>query len=298
MDNVSKNVYSIFMNRLLPLTLWKLRGRKVFALVGRSGTGKSFRSKLLADKYGIELIIDDGLLIEGERIIAGRSAKREQVFLKAIKTALFDDDAHRDEVVQALQRSSFKKILIIGTSEKMVFKIAARLKLPEPDKIVHIEDLASKDEIEMAMRIRNSEGKHVIPVPTIEITRNYPQIVYDSMRIFFKANIPLPWKKKVFEKTIVRPEFGKRGKITMSEAALSQMVVHCLDEFDDSLKVKKTTIKNTPEGYILSIKLRVPLQFQISGTLNELQAYIANSLERYGGVIVSEVNIEVDDWTN
>lgn len=298
MDNVSKNVYSIFMNRLLRLTLWKLRGRKVFALVGRSGTGKSFRSKLLADKYGIELIIDDGLLIEGERIIAGRSAKREQVFLKAIKTALFDDDAHRDEVVQALQRSSFKKILIIGTSEKMVFKIAARLKLPEPDKIVHIEDLASKDEIEMAMRIRNSEGKHVIPVPTIEITRNYPQIVYDSMRIFFKANIPLPWKKKVFEKTIVRPEFGKRGKITMSEAALSQMVVHCLDEFDDSLKVKKTTIKNTPEGYILSIKLRVPLQFQISGTLNELQAYIANSLERYGGVIVSEVNIEVDDWTN
>jgi uncharacterized alkaline shock family protein YloU len=277
--------------------VWKLRGRKVMALVGRSGTGKSFRSKLVADKYGIEMIIDDGLLIHGEKIIAGKSAKKEQVFLKAIKTALFDDDDHREEVLSALQKSNFKKILIIGTSVKMVNKIASRLKLPEPEKIFKIEDLASKDEIETAMRIRNSEGKHVIPVPTIEITRTYPQFVYDSMRIFFKNKIPSPWKKKkMYEKTIVRPEFGKRGKITMSEAAVTQMVVHCLDEFDDTIKVKKVLIKNEPEGYTLNVKLRVPIKLQVSGTLSELQTYIAESLERYGGMIINQVNIEVDDW--
>jgi uncharacterized alkaline shock family protein YloU/adenylate kinase family enzyme len=277
--------------------VWKLRGRKVMALVGRSGTGKSFRSKLVADKYGIEMIIDDGLLIHGEKIIAGKSAKKEQVFLKAIKTALFDDDDHREEVLSALQKSNFKKILIIGTSVKMVNKIASRLKLPEPEKIFKIEELASKDEIETAMRIRNSEGKHVIPVPTIEITRTYPQFVYDSMRIFFKNKIPSPWKKKkMYEKTIVRPEFGKRGKITMSEAAVTQMVVHCLDEFDDTIKVKKVLIKNEPEGYTLNVKLRVPIKLQVSGTLSELQTYIAESLERYGGMIINQVNIEVDDW--
>lgn len=285
------------MNRIMRYTVWKLRGRKVMALVGRSGTGKSFRSKLVADKYGIEMIIDDGLLIHGEKIIAGKSAKKEQVFLKAIKTALFDDDDHREEVLSALQKSNFKKILIIGTSVKMVNKIASRLKLPEPEKIFKIEELASKDEIETAMRIRNSEGKHVIPVPTIEITRTYPQFVYDSMRIFFKNKIPSPWKKKkMYEKTIVRPEFGKRGKITMSEAAVTQMVVHCLDEFDDTIKVKKVLIKNEPEGYTLNVKLRVPIKLQVSGTLSELQTYIAESLERYGGMIINQVNIEVDDW--
>jgi uncharacterized alkaline shock family protein YloU len=287
----------MIMNRIMRYTVWKLRGRKVMALVGRSGTGKSFRSKLVADKYGIEMIIDDGLLIHGEKIIAGKSAKKEQVFLKAIKTALFDDDDHREEVLSALQKSNFKKILIIGTSVKMVNKIASRLKLPEPEKIFKIEDLASKDEIETAMRIRNSEGKHVIPVPTIEITRTYPQFVYDSMRIFFKNKIPSPWKKKkMYEKTIVRPEFGKRGKITMSEAAVTQMVVHCLDEFDDTIKVKKVLIKNEPEGYTLNVKLRVPIKLQVSGTLSELQTYIAESLERYGGMIINQVNIEVDDW--
>ena len=56
-----------------------MRGVTVFALVGRSGTGKSFRAKLVAQKFGIDLIIDDGLLIRDQKIIAGRSAKREKV---------------------------------------------------------------------------------------------------------------------------------------------------------------------------------------------------------------------------
>ena len=42
----------------------------VYALVGESGTGKSFRSKLLAEKYGIDSIIDDGLLIQNDKICA------------------------------------------------------------------------------------------------------------------------------------------------------------------------------------------------------------------------------------
>ncbi len=284
------------MSNIFRRWIWKLKGKTVYALVGRSGTGKSFRSKLVAEKYGIELIIDDGLLIRGDKILAGKSAKREQVFLKAIKTALFDNDDQREEVIEELQKQHFKRILILGTSERMTFKIANRLKLPAPTKIFKIEEFASKEEIETAVQIRTSEGKHVIPVPTIEITRNHPQIVYDSMRIFFKKRLPIPWKKKVFEKTIVRPEFGNRGKITISEAALGQMVVHCLDEFDETIKVKKVLVKNDPDGYTLTVKLKVPMKSQISGILKELQQYIADSMERYGGVIVSQVHIEIDDW--
>jgi len=285
------------MNRIFRYAFWKLKGVKVYALVGKSGTGKSFRSKLVAEKHNIELIIDDGLLIKGDRILAGRSAKREQNFLTAVKTALFDDDDQQRETVIALQKEKYHKLLIIGTSEKMVHKIAVRLKLPEPERIFHIEDIASKEEIETAMRIRYTEGKHVIPVPTIEITRNYPQIVYDSMRVFFKNKTKFPWRKnKVFEKTIVRPEFSKHGKITMSEAALTQMVIHCLDEFDNMIKVKKVSMNIEPEGYKLTVKLRVPIKHQISSTLAELQEYIADSLEKYGGIFVSGVNLEIEEW--
>ncbi len=286
------------MNRIFRYAFWKLRGKKVFALVGKSGTGKSFRSKLVAQKYNIDIIIDDGLLIKEDRILAGRSAKREQNFLTAVRTALFDEDDHQSEALAALQKEKFQKILIIGTSEKMVYRIANRLKLPEPEKIFHIEDIATKEEIETAMRVRFSEGKHVIPVPTIEITRTYPQIVYDTMRVFFKNKTKLPWSKnKGYEKTIVRPEFSQYGKITMSEAALTQMVVHTLDEFDPIIKVKKVQMKIQPEGYNLTVKLRVPFKHQISATLGELQEYISDSLEKYGGIFVSGVNIEIEEWT-
>lgn len=165
--------------------VWLLRGVQVFALVGRSGTGKSFRAKLVAEKYGIELIIDDGLLIRDQKIIAGRSAKREKLFLSAIKTALFEDPAHLREVREAIDREKFRRILLIGTSERMVRKIAGRLGLPTPSKVLSIEQLASKEEIETAIKSR-TEGKHVIPVPSIEIRQNYPQFVYDSVKVFFK----------------------------------------------------------------------------------------------------------------
>ena len=59
---------------------WWLKGIQVYALVGESGTGKSFRAKLVAQKYRIDLIIDDGLVIKDDKIIAGYSAKREKSF--------------------------------------------------------------------------------------------------------------------------------------------------------------------------------------------------------------------------
>ncbi|HRZ65913.1 MAG TPA: hypothetical protein P5133_13365, partial [Spirochaetia bacterium] len=77
--------------------VWLAKGVRVYALVGESGTGKSFRAKLVAQKYGIDLIIDDGILIRGDTLIAGRSAKKEQLYMAAVKTALFHDKAHRDE---------------------------------------------------------------------------------------------------------------------------------------------------------------------------------------------------------
>ncbi len=285
------------MNRVFRYAFWKFKGIKVYALVGRSGTGKSFRSKLVAEKYNIELIIDDGLLIRGDKILAGSSAKQEPNFLTAVKTALFDDPERQSAVINALQKEKYHRILIIGTSEKMVRKIAVRLNLPEPEKIFQIEDIATREEIETAMRIRYTEGKHVIPVPTIEITRNYPQIVYDSLSVFFRGKLKLPWnKKKVFEKTIVRPQFSKHGRVAVSDVALTQMVSHCLNEFDPQLKVRKVNVQLQPEGYNLTVKLRVPISHRITTTLQELQAYISESMERYGGIVILSVNLEIEEW--
>ena len=285
----------MLMNRFFKFAFSKLNGVKVYALVGRSGTGKSYHSKLVAAKYRIDLIIDDGLLIRGDKIVAGHSAKRDPNFISAVRTAVFDDDEHRDQVMNALQKEKYKKILIIGTSEKMIGKITKRLELPPAEKIIHIEDIASPEEIETAMRIRFTEGKHVIPVPSIEITRSYPQIVYDSMKIL-KKNSP-PGKKQSYEKTIVRPEFSRPDKEEMSDAVLSQMVKHAIGEYDPVMKVKKVrSVRNSDSSYSISVTLQLPARHYMSTTISDLQEYISDCIERYGGVMVRKTNIEIEEW--
>jgi hypothetical protein len=285
------------MFRVLSSLYWIVKGVRVYALVGESGTGKSFRAKLVAQKHGIELIIDDGLLIRDDKILAGKSAKQEQAFMAAVKTALFHEKAHRDQIARALQLERFKRILIIGTSERMVNKITERLQLPKASKLIKIEDIASDEEIEKAKRTRKVEGKHVIPVPALEIRKSYPQIFYDSVRVFLQRNavpIPLPPRKKHYEKALVRPEYSKRGRVAISSSALSQMVVHCIAEFNDKIRIRKVNVKSDMAGYHIIATIDVPYGTNVSGHIHNLQEYIVDSIEKYTGILIEEVNIVID----
>ena len=274
-------------------------GLTVFALVGESGTGKSFRAKLLAQKYGIEAIIDDGLLIKDDKILAGKTAKHEKTYMGAVRIALFDDKQHRDDVAKALQKNKIKKLLIIGTSEKMAGKIATRLQIPLPSKIIKIEDIANREEIEKAIRSRQIEGKHVIPVPAIEVKKSYSQIFHDSLRdIANKSKLNFLKKEtSVMEKSIVTPEFSKKGRIEISEAALSQMAMHCINEFSQEIRIKKLSIKTDSRGYRLIITIDVPFGRQLTGEIHSLQQYIIENIEKYTGILIEEVSIIIDKIT-
>lgn len=271
----------------------------VYALVGESGTGKSFRSKLLAEQYNISAIIDDGLLIQDEKIMAGHSAKREKTYMGAVRAALFDDKEHRDAVAKVLKKSHIKKILILGTSEKMVMKIAMRLQLPQPSKIIHIEEIASQEEIEKAAKSRHVEGKHVIPVPSIEVKKSYPQIFSNSMHDFFSKSIfaKKRGKGKLIEKSIVQPEFSKKGRVEISEAALTQMVMHCVAEESPDVKVKKISIRTDSRGYRLVVTIDVPFGTQLTGKVHHLQQYIIDKIETFTGILIEEVSIVIDKIT-
>ena len=103
---------------------------KVYTLVGKSGTGKSFHAMELCKKLGVEAIIDDGLFIYKNSVIAGNSAKRQETKIGAVKIALFLNDRLRNQVVSAIKKENPESILVLGTSEDMVDKIIERLNLP------------------------------------------------------------------------------------------------------------------------------------------------------------------------
>lgn len=274
--------------------IWKFRGLKVFALVGPSGTGKSFRARLVAEKLRLDAIIDDGLLIAGEKIVAGKSAKKEVAYLAAVKTALFSEPEHRRQVKTYIEKSSFKKILIIGTSERMVQKICATLQLPKPFRVIKIEEIASADEITTAIHFRKNHGRHVIPVPVIEVKQNYPRLIADSFKVLWSSGFGIFRKKRVYEKSLVRPEFSKKGEITISEAALSQMIMHCVAEKAPGFVIHKLVVRREDLGYELGLFLDVKHGVEIAGTVHDLHTYIIERIESYTGIIIEKLDIQIN----
>jgi uncharacterized alkaline shock family protein YloU len=278
----------------------RLQGMHVYALVGRSGTGKSFRAKLLAEKIGVPYIIDDGLLIHGSTILAGKSAKQEKNYISAIKTALFTDPDHRQEVVKKIQEKKIKKILLLGTSEKMVGKLAETLELPPISQMIQIEEIASQKDIENAIKSRFEEGKHVIPVPAIEVKRDYAQILSDSIRIFFKGGKGADGEKRsrFFDKSVVRPDYhdkGTTGTVSISEAALTQMILHCIDEYDGDVLVRKIKVRVGRSGYGIDLFIDVPYGKTLTGELHELRTYIFEKIQKYTGIVLDSLEISIDN---
>lgn len=287
--------FGSLIEKLKVYTFSRFRGITVYGLVGRSGTGKSYHAKEVAARNRIPLIIDDGLLIRGDKIIAGHSAKEEQNFMGAVKAAVFDDEEDRNAITTALLKEKARKILIIGTSEKMVVKIASRLDLPSPSKIIHIEEVSTPDDIETAMHIRFTEGKHVIPVPPIEITRSAPAIVFDSIRVKFGHTSGL--KSGISEKTVVKPRFSKPQEETLSEQNLQMMIKHSISEYDPVMKVKRVKgVRNPDRTYSISITLLLPPRHYIPSTISDLQQYVADCLEKFGSIMVKGVSVEIEEW--
>lgn len=298
------------MSFLTELLFFQKKNTAVYAFFGPSGTGKSFRAKLVAQKYGIKTIIDDGLLIKDDEILAGKSAKLEKNYMGAVRVALFDDKEHRDSVARAITKNHIRKILILGTSEKMVNKIAIRLQLPLPEKYIRIEDIATPEQMDEARRSRQIEGKHVIPVRAYEVKKkSYSHIFYDSIKVslakrkllskilgpFLRTERSAPSQNtKLFEKSVVRPAFSKTKRKDVSHAVLASMTMNFIGEFNAAVRIKKLAVRNDSFGYIFVLTVDVPLGRELTQISTELKEFVISMIEKKSGVLIEEVYIVID----
>ena len=293
--------FALFVKKIASTLVQPFKSSAIYALVGESGTGKSYNAKLVAERYGLRAIIDDGLLIQGDKILAGQSAKSENTYMGAVRIALFDNKEYRDAVVKEIRRHRIKRILILGTSEKMVLKIATRLQLPPPEQIIRIEDISTKEQIELAVKSRNIEGKHIIPVASLEVKKQYPKIFSKSMRFSFHRINPLRSMfndDRVIEKSVVQPIFSKRKRTHVSQALITKLAVNCISQCDDRICVKKIIIKASTQGYNISITMDIPLEQKHSIPLTKrveaIQKKVIDGVENTTGNFIENVNIILD----
>lgn len=260
---------------------------RVYAFVGPSGTGKSYRAQWVARENNLECIIDDGLLIKNNKVLAGKSAKKEPSKIASVKRAIFTDEEHRQEVKNAIQEQCTNGILILGTSDDMVNKIAVALELPAIEKTIYIHEVATDIEIKKAQYMRRELGKHVIPVPTVEVKKQFSGYFLNPLRVFKTKN------KESYEseKTIVRPTFSYLGEYTISEKVIESIIRHVSKSVKGIQHMIRIKNKNNYDGIKISIELIVYYGIPIDEIMKELAQKVQTEVEKLTALNVIELNI-------
>lgn len=264
---------------------------RVYALVGPSGTGKSHKSSLVARDMGITHIIDDGLLINENRVVAGSSAKREDTKLASVRHALFTKEEHKRDVIRAIKSNKAESILILGTSNKMVNSIVDKLNLPDIERTIYIQDISDDKEIEKALSNRKDRGKHVIPVPTFEIRKDFSGYLLDPLYVFRRKG-----KNRYTaegSKTIVRPTFSYLGNYTISNNTLYQIAGHTASKVDGFESISRFRVINREGGISIEMSVVVNYDFTIIETMRQIQRNIADTLEKLTAINLNSLDVTV-----
>ena len=262
---------------------------KVYAFVGPSGTGKSYRAQMVASEKRINFIIDDGLLIKDNEIVAGLSAKKAPTKIETVKHALFLSKEEQQQIQKALKKYKPSKILILGTSDGMVEKIAANLGLPPISETTYINEVATEEEMKVARHIRETEGKHVIPVPTFELKKDFSGYLLDPLQIF-KSN-GIGKKPYISEKTIIRPTFSYMGKFTISDSVFRQIAEYIADKMPSIYKVLRTRVQSSDAGTSIYMEVTVTYGYNIQDVLKEFRSRAEKEIEKLTSMNVIEFEV-------
>lgn len=262
---------------------------KIYALIGPSGSGKSHRASMVAVDKGVDTIIDDGLLIHHGRIVSGRSAKREATRVAAVKRAIFDDRDHQAEMMAGMDLIQPEAILVLGTSQHMVGRILSALGLEKVAvEWIRIEDIASTEERRIARHIRKTEGKHVIPAPTMEVRKSFSGYLVDPLRFIFRKM----GRQVEVEKSIVRPTYSSLGRFYIADTVLSAIVVYAARQVPEIARVSRVMVQSSPDGVIIQLDVTPQNARHLFSTLSQVQAEVRRHIEFMTSLNVLSVQVE------
>ena len=258
------------------------------------------------EQYGIDVMIDDGLLIKDGKKMAGTSAKAEETTVAAVKRAIFHDPMHAAEVRERIRQLNPSKLLILGTSEKMIDRITEALALPHVKYKIFIQDIVTSEQIAEAQRMRK-EGKHVIPMPGIEVKKELPNYWIDSIFSFIgkknKNSKSKDSEKKELDKDkslmaeenkcIVRPKFSQLGRLTISENAIEQLVRHNLNRQEEFEKGAKIQVDMNDFGVSIYCETKVRFGIPIQAAVEQFQQRAIQDIDDMCSLTVLRIDVRI-----
>lgn len=266
----------------------------VVAFVGPSGTGKSTRAISVARANDIHYLIDDGLLINGSRIVAGTSAKKAPTKMESVRQALYVDPTRSAVMRRALVENHPAALMILGTSDSMLGKICNNLWLNQPSMLIRIEDVSSEEERRLARNTRMTEGMHTIPVPSMEIKHEFSGYFTDPLSLlrqrFDKERGVMPFANDT-ERTMVRPTFSSLGSYSIADDALLDLIKIVLKDIPGYGEVVSFKSEKRTYGVVISLELALLYGYDAQKVLLDIQQNVGSAIEEYTSITTVAVDV-------
>ena len=296
-QSFERNLELILSNE--QLTREVLSNIAVIAFVGPSGTGKSTRAIKVARDNNIYYIIDDGLLINGSRIVAGTSAKKAPTKMESVRQAIFVDPTRSEVMRRALIESMPRALMILGTSDSMLGKICENLWLNQPSMLIRIEDVSTEEERRLARTTRMTEGMHTIPVPSMEIKHEFSGYFSDpfsKLRQRFdreRGVTPTPLAPDS-DRTVVRPTFSSLGSYSISDEAILDLIKIVLKDVPGFAEVTSFKTEKQTFGVMISLDLALYYGYDAQKVLETAQQKVGNAVEEFTSITMNGVNVRAN----
>jgi len=279
------------------LTREVLSNIAVIAFVGPSGTGKSTRAIKVARENNIYYIIDDGLLINGSRIVAGTSAKKAPTKMESVRQAIFVDPTRSAVMRRALIESMPRALMVLGTSDSMLNKICDNLWLNRPSMLIRIEDVSTEEERRLARNTRLTEGMHTIPVPSMEIKHEFSGYFSDpfsKLRQRFDRERGVAPMAPDSERTVVRPTFSSLGSYSISDEAILDLIKIVLKDVPGFAEVTSFKTEKQTFGVMISLDLALYYGYDAQKVLETAQQKVGNAVEEFTSITMNGVNVRAN----
>ena len=171
----------------------------------------------------------------------------------------------------------------------MVQKIQENLGLPKICETIYIKDVATEEEMQTARKIRVTEGKHVIPVPTFEIKKDFSGYLLDPLQVFkSKGKNSKPY---ISEKSIIRPTFSYLGNFKISDTVFRQIIEYLAQKTDAIYQTSKIRIDNYPEGMCIYVEVVIVYGYNILQELHDFKQKCKREIERLTTMNVESIDI-------
>jgi uncharacterized alkaline shock family protein YloU len=189
------------------------------------------------------------------------------------------EDAHAFELKSALKENNAEKVLILGTSDAMVQRIANRLGLGDIDETIYIQDISSPYEIQQALNTRRMEGKHVVPVPTMELKKDFSGVMLDPLNILRRRGAGS--YENMGEKSVIRPTYSYLGRFTISDYTIYQLAEHAAKKNEAVSRITRFRADKAEDGIRIEMDIVLYYGYPLPQVFSRLRKEIAEEIEKY-----------------